>query len=196
MIQQLVLIHGGNTFNKYESYLQHLNDLEYDPYIQNIKWKDILSSDLGDAFDVIQPKMPNSQNAKYLEWNIWFEKIIPFMRTEITLVGHSLGGIFLAKYLSENTLPIKIKSLHLIAAPFDDKDCDYEMADFVLMDSLKNIELQCSNIHLYHSEDDFVVPFVDLQKYVNALPSATAHIFKNRNHFLIESFPELLDNIR
>ena len=48
-------------------------------------------------------------NARYEEWKIWFERMIPFLNDNVILVGHSLGGIFFVKYLSENLLPIKSK---------------------------------------------------------------------------------------
>ena len=57
---------------------------------------------LGGGYEVLIPQMPNSQNARYSEWKILFEKIISILDDEIILIGHSLGGIFLVKYFSEN----------------------------------------------------------------------------------------------
>ena len=64
------------------------------------------------------PQMPNKQNADYQAWKIEFEKILPDLDKDSILIGHSLGGIFLAKYLSENKLAQKLDSLHLVAAPY------------------------------------------------------------------------------
>ena len=51
---------------------------------------------LGGEYDVLLPRMPNKNNAKYLEWKIWFERMIPFLNKEIILVGYSLGASFIA----------------------------------------------------------------------------------------------------
>ena len=75
--------------------------------------------------------MPNLINAKYNEWEIIFNKLVPFLNDTIIFIGHSLGGV-LAKYLSENKFPKKILATFLICAPYDDKDADYSLVDFNL----------------------------------------------------------------
>ena len=62
------------------------------------------------------PSMPNKQNAAYDEWSIWFEKYFAYLKDDVILIGWSLGGMFLAKYLSDKPFPVKIKSLFLLAA--------------------------------------------------------------------------------
>src|SRR3989344_3476169 len=107
---QVWVIHGGDAFASYDEYLEHLKNWEID--INRLRgtddWKSTLSNHLGSGYDVFRPSMPNSRNAKYIEWKIWFDKFVPFMEDGIVLVGHSLGGLFLAKYLSEEQLPKKI----------------------------------------------------------------------------------------
>jgi len=103
MKKQVIFIHGGGNFDSYKSYLSFLRRDKFDiNELKKKKWKDSLDKDLGSKFEVLMPKMPNSSNAKYLEWKIWFEKLLPFINQEVIFVGKSLGGIFLAKYLSEN----------------------------------------------------------------------------------------------
>ena len=58
------------------------------------------------------------------------------------------------------------------------------------------VNQQGGNIYIYHSEDDFVVPFADLDKYAKDLPNAKKVIFKDRGHFLQEEFPELIESIK
>src|SRR4051812_10882369 len=107
MKKQVVVIHGGDTFGTYEEYIAFLKDFAIDSleYFMKMGWKDTLQESLGGAYQVILPKMPNKINAKYVEWKVWFEKLLPLLNNEIILIGHSLGGTFLAKYLSENKLP-------------------------------------------------------------------------------------------
>jgi len=141
--------------------------------------------------------MPNALNAKYFEWQIWFKKLFPFLNKEVILIGGSLGGIFLVKYLSENKFPKKIKGLFLVAPPFGDRDKKYSLADFnPKIKNLKNIEKQCTYINIYHSKNDPVVPFEDFLNYKKYLTKANFHEFKNREHFSQEKFPEIIKDIK
>jgi predicted alpha/beta hydrolase family esterase len=66
--------------------------------------------------------MPCRENASYPAWKIWFEKIFPYLNEEnIIIVAHSLGGIFISKYLSENAFPKHLAQLHLVAPVLDDE---------------------------------------------------------------------------
>lgn len=195
MKQQVVVIHGGDAFEKYEDYLAYLKSSEIS--LEKLKskgWKSNLAEDLGSDFDVILPRMPNSLNARYMEWKIWFEKIVPLLEENILLVGHSMGGIFLARYLSENTLDKKIKAVFLVAAPFYTKDAP--CVDFYVPDLLDGLKKQAEKIFLYHSKDDPVVPFEDVEKYKKELPEARVQIFEDRGHFNEEHFPEIVNEIQ
>jgi len=199
MKKQVIVIHGGDTFNTYEEYLKFLREWEID--FEDIRkkrkdWKDTLEENLGPDFEVIAPKMPNKINAKYLEWKIWFEKFVPHFEQEVVLVGHSMGGIFLAKYLSENNFPKRIKGLFLVAAPYDEKDTEYPLGDFNLPASLEKITEQAEKVFVYQSTDDPVVPFADFGKYLNQLKTAVSREFKDRGHFNQETLPELIEDIR
>ena len=199
MKQQIIVISGGDCFNTQEEFLAYLKvaPLDFESYKSDRRsWKSNLQEILGEEYEVIIPTMPNKQNAKYEEWKIWFEKFIPYINNEVILIGHSLGGIFLTKYLSENNFPKTISGLFLVAAPFDDKDSEYKLADFVLAGNLSKVESRAKNIFIYHSQDDSVVPFTDLGKYSKALPAACCKIFTDRGHFIDESFPELVEDIK
>lgn len=195
MKKQILHIHGGETFNTNEEYLKFLKDLNIESldYFKKIRWIDTLQDKLSNDFEIITPRMPNNLNAKYIEWKIYFEKLLPLLNNEIILIGHSLGGIFLAKYLSENIINKKVLGLFLVASPFDDADSEYSLADFALNNDLNNIEKQITNekIYFFHSEDDAAVPFVDMLKYKKLLPKANYVVLKDRQHFNQGYFPEL-----
>ena len=183
--KQIVVVHGGNTFDTYEEYLNYLKNYELNfDKLKAEGWKETLDEKLGEGFEVISPEMPNSANAKYSEWKIIFDKLIPFLEVTVVLMGHSLGGIFLAKYLSENSFPKKILATYLIAAPYDDKDSEDSLGDFILPATLEKFKRQVGRIFIYHSEDDSIVPFVDFKKYTKALPKAEKNIFKTNGHFM------------
>jgi predicted alpha/beta hydrolase family esterase len=196
--QQLLLINGGSTFDTHDEYINSMKTLvlELNKFRPKKDWKSTFQDKLGDRFDVYEARMPNSNNAQYDEWKMWFEKIIDLLDDDIILVGHSLGGIFLAKYLSENTLSKSIKTLFLIAAPFDDENMGESLGSFHLTESLDKLERQADKIFLYYSKDDVVVPFSHAQKYKEQLPQAILRSFEDKGHFRQESFPELVEDIK
>lgn len=196
MTTQIVIIHGGNAFNTYEEYVADLRaSLLTLERLRGQGWKNGLSDALGEGYEVLQPRMPNERNAKYLEWVIWFLKLTPLLDPEVIFVGHSLGGIFLAKYLSENIYPKKITATYLIAAPFN-TDTKHPLADFVVSENLSLFAKQGGKIVLYHSKDDEVVPYENVVRYRHALPNAELRTFNDRQHFNQEMFPELVDDIK
>lgn len=188
MKHQLLVIHGGDTFATYEEYIEDLKSINVDPYRSSFKgWKSKLADELGEHFDVIQPSMPNKQNAKYLEWKIWFEKHLPFLDDGAVLMGHSLGGMFLAKYLSEEPMTKKIRATILVAACYD-----IGVPDFSLHENFSFMQSQAGKVILMHSKDDEVVPFSHLEMYADALPESDLVIFDDRGHFHQETFPEMI----
>jgi len=198
MLKQIVLIHGGDVWETYEDYLSYLKNKEIDFERHGLgkgDYKDKLADRLGDGYQVIYPEMPSNRNAKYLEWKIWFEKFLPFIHDGVVLVGGSLGGTFLAKYLAENNFPKKIKAVFLIAACFENLP-EEKLLDFSLPKSLDKLASQPEKIFLYHSKDDNVVPFSHLAKFQQALPSATVRVFDDRGHFNQAELPDLVEDIR
>ncbi len=153
-----------------------------------------LQKSLGKKYDVLTPRMPNSSNAKYADWKIFFERCIPHLDQEVIFIGHSLGGIFLAKYLSEERYPKKITAAFFVAAPYNTKEI-HPLADFVLGDNLEKISAQCDNLFFYHSQDDEVVPFSSYKQYKEKLPAIKGRIFSDRGHMNGKKFPELVADI-
>lgn len=196
--QQVFYIHGGMVLDKYEDYLDLLKNIE----LKNIdnkdnvkKWNKTLKNDLGNSFQFFSPEMPCSLNAKYEEWKIWFEKYFPFLKDEIILIGFSLGAIFFVKYLSENKFPRKIKSLHLVAPPYADKNT-VNLSNFAIKKSLSNIEKQVININIYYSRDDKLVSLKEFEVYDKFFINAKKFLFEDRGHFQMEYFPELINEIK
>lgn len=189
-MKQILIIHGGNSFSSYEAYREYLKnkELNYSKLIQPIRWKERLTDDLPD-FDIIFPSMPNSANAVYDEWVIYFEKLVSFFGDDVQIVGHSLGATFLAKYLHSKPLASKVRRLILVSGAYDDESLE-ELGSFAVS-SAENLSLSAHDIHLFHSKDDPVVLFSELAKFQNDLPSATSHVFEDRGHFIDDSFPEI-----
>ena len=197
--QQVLLIHGGDTYENYDKFIESLNTktpkLEW--ILSRRDWKNELQDQLGEDFAVYTPQMPNKQNAIYEEWKILFEKIVDLLEDGFILVGHSLGAIFIVKYLSENKIKKNIKKTILLGTPFDNTGMEsYPLFSFLRNGKLDCFEQQAGDAFFYHSEDDFAVPFTHLEKYKKELPIAHFRIFTDRNHFLQENVPEIIVDIK
>ncbi|MBM3234111.1 hypothetical protein FJZ19_03380 [Candidatus Pacearchaeota archaeon] len=198
MKTQIFLIDGGMTFKNKKDYLSYLRKRKIS-IEKKVKWSDdYLDKKLGKSFEIIKPRMPLKDNAKYNEWKIHFERFFPYLRNNIIFIGMSLGGIFLAKYLSENKFPKKILAIYLIAPPFDNTLPDEDLVGgFKLKSDLSMIEKNCKNIALLFSKDDDIVPVSHAEKFRNKLKNARIIIYKSKNgHFKISKFPELIKIIK
>lgn len=202
-MKQLIYIGGWDCFRNDDDFSDALKNLRtYEPFKESTSWKSWLQQQLVGSYEIATPIMPNRFNARYKFRKIWFEKILPHLNNEdLVMIWYSLGGIFLAKYLSENTLPWekKIAQLHLVAAVFDESDRYSQksyLADFAFDSArLKHLEQQVDKIYLYHSKDDPSVPFSHVEKFKQYLPHAIVNTFEDRGHFFQTEFPELLANI-
>lgn len=195
---QVFVIHGGMTFRNQKDYLHFLQTREIS-IEEKIKWDNAyLKTKLGSDFEIIKPRMPLQDNAKYPEWKIYFERHFPYLRDNIILIGSSLGGIFLAKYLSENTFPKKILSTYLVCPPFDNTLPEEDLAGgFRLGKDLSRLDQSSKNLYLLFSRDDEVVPVAHAEKYRKKLPHARIVIYESKNgHFKIPEFLEVIKMIR
>lgn len=195
---QIFYIHGGSTFKNYKEYLYFLKTRV--PSIdKKIGWNgDYLDKMLGDNFYIIRPRMPRQDGAKYNEWAIHFERFFPKLKDNLILIGESLGGIFLAKYLSENKFPKKILSTYLICPPFDNTlPADTLVGGFKLKSNLSSLERNSKNLYLVFSQNDGVIPVSHAKKYAAKLKNANIVVYKHiKGHFQISKFPEIVKMIK
>lgn len=195
---QILYIHGGSTYRSRQDFLVGLKNLQISME-KRIRWSDdFLDRQLGDKFDIIRPKMPLKECARYSEWKIYFEHHFLFLNDNIILIGFSLGGIFLAKYLSENKFPVKISSVILVAPPFDNSLSSEELVGgFKLKSNLSLISQNCPRVNLLFSTDDPLVTQAHAHKYRQKIPSAKLFFYNNKNgHFKVPKLPEIVKLIK
>jgi len=113
------------------------------------------------------------------------------------LIGNSLGGIFLAKYLSENKFPKKILATYLICPPFDNTLPDETLVGgFELKEDLSLLEENSGKLRLLFSKNDDIVPIDHSEKYRSKLPNTEIIIYEDKNgHFDVAEFPEIIEMI-
>ncbi len=195
---QIVFIHGGMTFKRYRDYIQYLKTRKIKIKKKQNWNNEYFNKKLSRSFDIIRIMMPCADNSKYNEWKIHFDRYLKFIRKNVILIGYSLGGIFLAKYLSENKFPKKILSTYLVAPPYDNSLPDEDLVGgFRLGSNLSLIEKNSPNLNLLFSKNDKVVPVSQAEKYGKKLKNAKIIFYRGKNgHFGVPEFPEIIKMIQ
>ncbi len=196
MKQQVVIVHGADSFTSYEAFLKALAEKAKMVELKDFDrkgWKKSFGKSLGDLYEVVLPSMPNGENAKYKEWKIWFDGFFEKFDKDAVFIGHSMGAIFLAKYFIEKgSAP---KKLILIAPPFCDSDLE-KLDDFNFDVNHSFDVLNTPTTYILHSTDDPVVPYAHSLLYKERLNRAELITFNDRMHFNQEVFPELVDLVQ
>jgi len=138
--------------------------------------------------------MPEAYNSDYEKWSREFARLE--VNENTILVGHSCGGGFLLRWLSENQ--VKIKKLILVAPWLDpgrEKTTDF--FDFKIDQHIKE---RIGEIHLLVSKDDAADILESVAIIKNGIADIIYHEFINHGHFCfsdmkIDKFPELLSYI-
>ncbi len=139
------------------------------------------------------PEMPDAYQPDYEKWKGEFER---FSVDEDTfLVGHSCGGGFLIRWLSENK--INVKKLVLVAPWLDPSR---SKTDSFFEFSIDPSITERIETHILLSKDDDEDIQISVSKINDALPGVKQHIFQDMGHFTSEQmrtdkFPELLEII-
>ena len=199
----VVLIHGGEIWNTKETYRSKLQNGDLNSYWYQSKegFKRTFKSDLkdfckDDHISFIDPQMPNKTNADYTKWKWVFEQSLPFITSETILVGHSLGSMFLTKYLSENKL--EFKSVFLVSGGLW-KDSETKILDFDtkwgIGEDFSLLSCYDNKINIVHSKDDNVIDFQRSLDLKEKLPNANFIELEGFGH-LNQQCEELLDLLK
>lgn len=194
MKKQLVYIHGGDPYDTYGEFIADLkrSKLEADDFKQSTekRWKDALQAELGPEYEIFRPEMPNWMNARYIEWEIFFGKMLKYVRPGAVFIGHSLGAIFLARYSADNPNH-GAAGIILIAPPFRAE------GGFAVPKDAQRLAKLGARLHVYFSADDPIVPFSNMKKYTKVVSDAVFTEFVDKGHFYAQKeFPEIIRDIR
>jgi uncharacterized protein len=168
---------------------------EYDGRESEHHWIPWLSSKLGlEGYIVYTPEMPEPYAPDYDSWKRVFENF--FIDEETVLVGHSCGGGFLVRYLSEND--IKVGKVVLVA-PWLDPDQDHcpEFFDFKIK---RNLVAFTDGVTILVSTDDDSDILDSVKMIRTQCDTVEVREFTDKGHFTFgemgtKEFPELLEII-
>ncbi len=154
-----------------------------------------LKNELGDDFEILYPIIDDPEAPTYQMWKNLFKKEFKKSDQPTVLIGHSLGGSMLLKFISEEKPNLLISSLHLVATPLWGKN-GWEVDDFELKENFEVELKQIKRIFLYQCKEDAIVPFNHLNFYKKAFPNSTVRVLKGTDHAFANGLYELADDIK
>jgi uncharacterized protein len=155
-----------------------------------------LKESLGDEFYFSAPAMPAPENPAYSPWKVRLEKALAELDGKVILIGHSLGGSVLLKYLSETTHPPDAAALFLVASPYWSEETGWESDDFALLNDFASRLPTIGRLVLIGSRNDEIVPSSHLKLYKQKLPQAELRLLDSGDHLFQHGLPELLEEIK
>ncbi len=185
-----ILVHGWAHKSEFE-------DLKY-PTPSNSHWfpwltKQLMVRDI----HTVAVEMPQSYYPVYADWKREFERFD--VTEETTLVGHSCGGGFLLRWLSENTSVNADKVI--LVAPWigirPDQPFDQTFFDFAMDNKLV---ARTKELILFNSSNDVSEIQESVKVIRDQVDDIILHELVDRGHFTLkglgtEAFPELLEAV-
>jgi uncharacterized protein len=186
-MKNAIIIHGTSDKDEYYS-------PEY-PSASNFHWlpwlqKQLLIKDI----HAVTPEMPNGYLPNYTVWKREFERFD--ITPDTILVGHSCGGGFLVRWLSENT-EREVGKVVLVAPWLDPNKTKGDDNDFFNFSMDANLVARTKGVTIFNSDDDMDAVHTSVKQIIETIPNIKLVDFHEKGHFCLsdlgsEAFPELL----
>jgi predicted alpha/beta hydrolase family esterase len=140
-----------------------------------------LSQELGSAYDVRYPRMPQEADPEFASWSAIIEQEIAAAEDGVIVVGHSVGGTILVNHLARAVPRRRLGAIALIAAPFVGSG-GWPGDEFGSTEDLGATLPDDVPVHVVHGLDDDIVPPEHAALYQRAIPQARLHLLPGRDH--------------
>lgn len=186
-MKNAILIHGTcDEAEYYNDAFPSLSNSHWFPWIQ----KQLITNEI----ETQTPEMPKAYLPDYQTWKSEFERYS--IDTQTILVGHSCGGGFLVRWLSDEQ--VKVNTVILVAPwldPFKEKENNF--FDFTIDSKLVSLT---DKLLIMVSRDDDKDVLISVEKLLERIKNIQIHWFENKGHFCFQDlgtneFPELLREI-
>jgi hypothetical protein len=154
-----------------------------------------LRKELGSGFEIQFPVIEKPEAPTYAMWKKMFDVELKKTKEPLIIIGHSLGGSMILKYLSEEKIKVNILGMFLVAIPYWGAG-NWQADEFVLRKDFTSHLPPIARIQLYQSEDDAIVPFNHFKLYQRDLPAADYIRLPGQDHVFLNGLPELVKQIR
>lgn len=189
-MKNAVIIHGKPAPGQQEYYNPDFpspSNSHWFPWLQ----KQLLMEDIATQ----TPEIPNSWKPEYPLWQKELERYDITPKT--ILVGHSCGGGFIVRWLSEHT-NVNVGKVVLVAPWLDpDRGEATDFFDFTIDPGLAG---RTAGLIIFNSDDDAPDIHKSVHMIRDTVPGTTYREFHNYGHFCHENenlatdvFPELLE---
>ena len=156
---------------------------------------DSLRAELGPAYEIRYPVMPDEGDPKYAAWKPALERELAVLEDGAIVVGHSIGGTIVLHVLVERAPRTGLGAICLIAAPFVGPG-GWESDELAPRPDLAERLPRDVPIFLYHGRDDRDVPLEHVELYARAIPRARVRRLAGRDHQLGNRLAEIAADIR
>jgi uncharacterized protein len=187
-MKNAIILHGTCEKEEYySSVYPSLSNSHWLPWLQ----KQLLIHDMS----ATTPEMSHAYMPDYEVWKREFERFD--ITPDTILVGHSCGGGFIVRWLSENK-EVKVGKVILVAPWLDpDNEKQNNFFDFEIDSSLA---VRTKGMSVFVSDDDATDILQSVETIISAIPKIRLVSFKNKGHFTYndlktEAFPELLEEV-
>lgn len=153
-----------------------------------------LKNILGEQYNIIYPLIEDPEAPTYAMWKTLFKTQFKGLTQPVILIGHSLGGSMLLKYLSEERPGIAISGLFLIAIPQWSAN-GWDVADFALSENFEAGLPPLGPVYFYQGTHDPVVPFGHLNFYKQHFKNAVFRQLDVSDHAFALGLPQLLNDL-
>lgn len=150
--------------------------------------------------EVIAPNFPiGLGNQNYENWKNELDKYKDKINENTVFIAHSIGPIFVVKYILENNLHIdSLYSVSGFNGFINIKDFD-EVNKTFFLNEIVGFEKLCRNRICFLSKNDPFVPYYLLDMFTKNI-YGDIKLIEDGGHFIKESgyttFPELLDSLK
>lgn len=186
-MKRAIIIHGYNNKSEFEDINR--------PSPSNDHWMPWLQRKLLlNGIEAQTPEMPGFYEPNYEKWKEMLDRFTPDQDT--ILVGHSCGGGFLIRWLTENNH--KVGHVVLVAPWLDpEKIIDPNFFDFTID---KNISAKTKKLTVMYSTDDHPEILTTIDTLKGKLEDVKFMEFEDKGHFVLnslktEEFPELFEEL-
>lgn len=186
-MRKAVIVHGYNDESEYRDAAR--------PAASNDHWIPWLQRQLLlRGIETQTPEMPGLYEPHYPAWKQMLDRFAP--DEETMLVGHSCGGGFLARWLTETSSRVgKV----ILVAPWLDPEKVID-PDFFAFELDPSIAAKTAGLIVMYSGDDDPQVIRSVEMLKSKLIGADFQEFDGKGHFVLDSlgtqeFPELLQNL-